>query len=98
MNDEPLVTLNKSLRSDIERRLNLALKPTLLRELKGTNDESCTTGLHQIHEVITEHLRSVGLKDPEDLWNLLITTVADEYWCDVFAEANPESGGEAPQE
>jgi DNA-binding protein Fis len=36
-----------------------------------------------VHAVIQNSFAELGIKDPEDLWNLVLTSLADEYWCEI---------------
>ena len=81
-----LVLINPEMKARIWKRLNEEVK-ICVREAAQKDDPPTTTrSVSAVHTVILKAFAEVGLNDPEDLWNLLLTSIADEYWCEIHNE------------
>ena len=81
---EHQVIFSSRYKRELWKWLNRNYRSKLTRILREPRAVESFAGAEQLQALIRKKLAKDGIKDAEDLYQLLIGTNAEEYWCEVL--------------
>jgi hypothetical protein len=80
------VTLSPSYRQELWLWLNERFRNELKELLSTPGADLAHSGADQLLSLIRLKLADDGIKDAEDMYQLVVGTAAEEFWCGVLRE------------
>jgi hypothetical protein len=84
------VVLSPAYKKELWLWLNERFRSDLKTILTPPGSELTHPGAEQLQSLIRMKLAEDGIKDAEDMYQLLVGTTAEEFWCGVLQEVRKE--------
>jgi (p)ppGpp synthase/HD superfamily hydrolase len=66
--------------------LNAHFRDELIKSIKSSNEASHRETAERLQQLIRTKLAGDGIKDAEDMYQIVGGTTAEEFWCDILNE------------
>ena len=83
------VVLSPPYKKRILKWLNTHFREELKRSIRASGGAS-DRAAERLQQLIRTKLAADGIKDAEDMYQIVVGTTAEEFWCDVLNEIGPE--------
>jgi hypothetical protein len=87
---EHQVLLSASYKASLWKWLNRTYRPQLKELLRQPGAEGAHAGAAKLQDLIRARFAEDGIRDAEDLYQLVIGVAAEEFWCEVLNDVNQE--------
>jgi hypothetical protein len=88
--DQHLVVLSPLYKREIWSWLNKRFRSRLKQSIITKKEADSLAVAERIQELIRTKLAADGIKDAEDMYQIVVGTTSEEFWCELLNEVGSE--------